>query len=164
MQSQVSYPFILKYTWIELYKDEDIQVQLEPLAKWCRADYVEKRVKEIRGESKLIIFEDDSSLAYDILAVNVGSRTRGANDIPGVNDYSLTTRPINDLLGKIQNKENSLIASKIVPRVAVCGAGAAGIELSFAFKRRWSDLFGQDIKVTLISSEDDILKNESPSV
>ena len=80
-------------------------MELEPLAKWCRADYVEKRVKKINGEKKEIVFEDDSSLGYDILAVNVGSRTRGARDISGVWDHSLTTRPINDMLGKIQKKE-----------------------------------------------------------
>jgi selenide, water dikinase len=43
----------------------------------------------------------------------------------------------------------------------VCGAGAAGIELSFAFKNRWSKLFKQDIKTTLICSEPDIMLHES---
>ncbi len=57
-----------------------------------------------------------------------------------------------------------MVENKIVPRVAVCGAGAAGIELAFAFKSRWSNLFKQEIKVSLISSEDDILKTESPAV
>ncbi len=97
----IFYSFIQIYLIIELYQDEDIQVHMEPLAKWCRADYVEKRVKHIKGETKTIVFEDESTLEYDILALNVGSRTRGANDIQGVWDHSLTTRPINELLGKI---------------------------------------------------------------
>ena len=41
-----------------------------------------------------------------------------------------------------------------MPVVAVCGAGAAGTELSFAFKTRWSQYFGQDIKLTLIGAKD----------
>jgi NADH dehydrogenase FAD-containing subunit len=41
--------------------------------------------------------------------------------------------------------------------VAVCGAGAAGVELAFAFKRRWGDLFQTDIPITLISSDNDIM-------
>jgi NADH dehydrogenase FAD-containing subunit len=32
-----------------------------------------------------------------------------------------------------------------VPIVVICGAGAAGTELSFAFKKRWSDLYQTDI-------------------
>ena len=43
----------------------------------------------------------------------------------------------------------------------MCGAGAAGIELSFAFKKRWSKLFAKDIKTALICSESDIMLNES---
>ena len=76
-------------------------MQLEPLAKWCRAEYVEKRVKQILGKENKLVFEDDSTLDYDVLAVNVGSRTRGAEITNGVWEYSLTTRPINELLGKI---------------------------------------------------------------
>ena len=103
-------------------------------------------------------------MGYDALGVNVGSRTRGANQVPGVSKYSLTTRPINDLLGKIEAKESQLIKDHITPSIAVCGAGAAGIELSFAFKHRWSKLFKRDIKTTLISSEPDIMLHESPSL
>jgi NADH dehydrogenase FAD-containing subunit len=115
---------------------------LEPVAHWCRADYIEKRVHEIDAKNNRIVFEDGTDVKYDALGVNVGSRTRGANDVKGVWDYSLTTRPINDLLGKIEAKENQLLREKIIPTIAVCGSGAAGIELSFAFKARWSKLFG----------------------
>jgi NADH dehydrogenase FAD-containing subunit len=45
-------------------------------------------------------------------------------------------------LPKIEKKENDLKALGIVPRVVICGAGAAGVELSFAFKARWSKFFG----------------------
>ena len=82
----------------------------------------------------------------------------------GVWDHSLTTRPINDLLGKIEKREESLINNNITPSIAVCGAGAAGIELSFAFKHRWSKLFKRDIKTTLICSESDIMKTENEAV
>ena len=29
----------------QLYKDKEIQIDMAPLAAWCKADYVEKRVK-----------------------------------------------------------------------------------------------------------------------
>lgn len=89
-----------------------------------------------------MLFDDDSELEYDVLALNVGSRTRGAETVEGVWENSLTTRPINELLGKIQKKETELLSRSVVPRVVVCGGGAAGVELSFAFKKRWSVAFG----------------------
>jgi NADH dehydrogenase FAD-containing subunit len=98
-----------------------------------------------------LIFEDDTELVYDVLSLNVGSKTRGATTVPGVWDYSLTTRPINELLGKIHRKEEELHYNKIIPKVVVCGGGAAGVELSFAFKNRWSKSFGQEIDVTILS-------------
>jgi NADH dehydrogenase FAD-containing subunit len=130
---------------IELYTDADIQVHLEPLAYWCKADYIEKRVQMIDANKGKLVLEDQSDVNYDALAVNVGSRTKGARDVKGVEKHSLTTRPINDLLGKVERKEEKLIKDKITPVLAVCGSGAAGIELSFAFKNRWSKLFGKDI-------------------
>lgn len=51
------------------------------------------------------MFEDGTSVSYDALGINMGSRTRGANEVKGVWDYSLTTRPINELLGKIERRE-----------------------------------------------------------
>jgi selenide, water dikinase len=118
----------------------------------------------VRASQNKLIFEDDTELEYDVLALNVGSRTRGATTIPGVWDNSLTTRPINELLGKIQRKEEELLSNNIIPKVVVCGGGAAGVELSFAFKNRWSKAFGTEIDVTLLSDQSDVLFYESEAV
>ena len=40
----------------------------------------------------------------------------------------------------------------MIPDVVVCGAGAAGVELAFAFKARWSREFGKEIAVTLVAN------------
>ena len=133
---------------------------LEPLARWCNADFVQKRVKQVKASQNKLIFEDDTELEYDVLSLNVGSKTRGSMNVPGVWENALTTRPINDLLGKIQRKEDELKERGIIPRVVVCGGGAAGVELSFAFKARWSREFGKDIDLTIISHADDILPSE----
>lgn len=118
----------------------------------------------MKGNSNRLLFEDDTELEYDVLALNVGSKTRGAASTPGVWEHSLTTRPINELLGKIQRKEDELIQSGVIPRVVVCGGGAAGVELAFAFKKRWSAAFSREIEVTIISDQPDILYSESDAV
>jgi len=125
-----------------LYKDEDIMVHLEPLAKWCKADWVKGKVVKIEGNANKIHLENGETLDYDVLAINVGSKTRDTNQVKGVWDHALTTRPINDLLPKIAKREQELKAAGIIPEVVVCGSGAAGTEMSFAFKKRWSAFFG----------------------
>ena len=115
----------------------------------------------IDADNNTLILEDQTEVNYNALGLNVGSRTRGSRDVKEIEKHSLITRPINDLLGKIERKEEQLIKDKINPVLAVCGAGAAGIELAFAFKKRWSKLFANDIKTALICSESDIMLNES---
>jgi len=64
----------------KLYTDNDITIHLKPLAKWCNAEYVEKRVTKIIGNENRIALEDGSKIDYDLLVVNVGSRTRGSTN------------------------------------------------------------------------------------
>mmetsp|Transcript_12866 Transcript_12866/g.15286 ORF Transcript_12866/g.15286 Transcript_12866/m.15286 type:complete len:119 (-) Transcript_12866:964-1320(-) len=118
---------------------------MAPLASWCNAEYIEQRVAKVHANDNRLELEDGRMVDYDILALNVGSKTRGANETTGVWEHSLTTRPINDLIPKIDRKEQELLSSGVIPSVAVCGAGAAGTELAFAFKKRWSQVFGQEI-------------------
>ncbi len=118
---------------------------MAPLATWCGAAYIENRVKRVHANENRIELEDGRSVDYDILALNVGSKTRGAIDTSGVWEHSLTTRPINELIPKIMTKELELQATGVIPSVVVCGAGAAGTELAFAFKSRWSKFFNTEI-------------------
>lgn len=151
------YSGMLPGTVATLYTTEDLQISLEPLAIWCNAQYIQKRVKKICANDNRIQMDDDSFLDYDLLVVNVGSKTAGSFNTAGVWENSMTTRPINDLLPKIERKEKEFLEQGIVPVVNVCGGGAAGVELAFGFKRRWSDLFKTNIKVTILSGSDEIM-------
>ena len=98
---------------------------------------------------------------YDILALDVGSKTKQTFSTPGVLEHALTTRPINELLPKIIKKEQELLESGTIPRVVVCGAGCAGVELAFGFKNRWQKVFKQDhIETHVITNHDIILPTE----
>ena len=101
-----------------------------------------KKVARIEANANKVHFADGGSIDYDILCVNVGSKTRDTERVPGVWEYSLPTRPINNLLERISKKEQDMTAKGIIPRVAVVGSGAAGVEMAFAFKQRWGAFFG----------------------
>jgi NADH dehydrogenase FAD-containing subunit len=49
--------------------------------------------------------ENGETIDYDVLAVNVGSKTKDTGNVKGVWDHALTTRPINDLIPKVSKKE-----------------------------------------------------------
>jgi selenide,water dikinase len=136
---------------------------MKPLAAWCKADYIQKEVTRVQGDQNRIHLEDGTTIDYDLLVLNVGSRSRGSHSVPGIWDHSLATRPINHLLASIEKKEKWLLDNNVTPSVAVCGAGAAGTELAFGYKARWSKLFNKDIPVTLISNTSQILPGVHPS-
>ena len=74
---------------------------MPPLAAWCRAEFIQERVAKVAANENKVILENGTEVPYDILALNVGSRTRGIETLKGVHEYALTTRPINELLNKI---------------------------------------------------------------
>lgn len=147
-----------------LYTEDQIKVHLEPLAKWCKANYIQQAVQEVRANDNLVVLADGREVRYDILCLNIGSKTRATEEVPGVWEHALPTRPINDLLPKITQKEQEFLANGVIPEVGVIGHGAAGVELAFAFKARWSKKFNSDIKVTLYSSRDKVLPSDSEPI
>ena len=138
----------------ELYQPRDIQIELRPLARWAGARFIEARVSGIDWREKIVRFDDRPDLAYDVLSLNVGSTTRGS-DVPGVSEHALTTRPINELLMKLEKFEQSFGRAK-KPEVVVVGGGAAGFELACGLHARFNKRFG-GCHITLVDSSADIL-------
>ena len=61
------------------------------------------------ADKNRLLLADGSTVPYDVLALNFGSRTRSTFGIPGVEQHTLTTRPIDDLLPKIIKREQDLL-------------------------------------------------------
>ena len=77
------------------YQVQEIQVDLRKLAIKCGAEFIKQRAVKVEPRYNKIILEDGTEVKYDILSINVGSRTLGTQTVPGVWEYSLTTRPVN---------------------------------------------------------------------
>lgn len=148
----------------ELYDEEQIKIHLPPLATWSRATFVKEKVTKVVGKENKLLFESGREMNNDVLVLNVGSKTRHTETVKGIWEHSLSTRPINEILRKISEKEKYLIENSIIPKVGVVGSGAAGVELAFAFKARWSRKFNTDVEVTIYASGDKILPTEGDHV
>ena len=146
-----------------LYEPSEIQMELRPLAEWAGARFIHAQVTGIDPDQKKVFVDGRPPISYDVVSINVGSTTRGTEDIPGVKEYALTTRPINRLLDKLQDFERNHPVWKKPPRIIVAGAGPAGIELSFGLYHRFSKKAGS-AEVTLIDSYKDLLPKSSKMV
>ena len=134
------------------YRPEEAMVQLGPLAVLCGAEFVPIRAVRLDPHSRIVTLEGGRTIAYDVLSVDIGSRSKGT-DVPGVREHCLMTRPLIALIKALEGLDRR----ETPPKVVVVGAGAAGVELAFTFLRRFQAHFGPSFSLSLIHSTDTIL-------
>jgi len=153
------YPGVLA----EQYDEEETRIPLLPLAVACRTHLLIDSVVAISAAAKTVSLASGTQLAFDILAVNVGSKTPGSN-VPGVLQYAILTRPLNVFLAKLQAREEQLLAEGVAPRVIVVGSGPSGLELSLVLRKRLNAKFpGGNAIITIVDEQSKVLPNSSVS-
>lgn len=131
-----------------LYSEAETRMELRPLCRWAGARFIEARVTGLDPEARRVHLEGRPPLAYDLVSIDLGSTTRGA-EVPGAREHTLGTRPIAALPGRLEAAGRRLAALGRPAEVVVVGGGAAGIELAFCAQARLEKL-GADPRVTLI--------------
>lgn len=134
------------------YQPAEAMIQLSPLATQCGADFIPVKAVKVDPEEKLVTLEDGRTVGFDILSIDIGSRTKGTG-LPGVREHCLLTRPLTRLIEALERIDRL----EIPPKVVVIGAGAAGVELAFAFLRRFQANFGPTFSLSLLHATDTIL-------
>ena len=180
IQSAASYSGMVPACLSKLYTLPQVQIQIEPLAEWAGIDFVQGKVVGMSledEEKKTVQVEVNNSengevvtkeVPFDAISVDIGSTTRDFNRIPGARQYCISTRPISDLVVKIQ-KEEELLKERLqsgtfkAAHFVVVGGGPAGIELSLAIRARFNDMLDSNLSITLIDSSDGLLLRETPA-
>ena len=108
-----------------LYNLDQVQIALDSLADWSGIEFVCNKVvgmsfKENGGRQSVLVEESDDDgnvvrreIPFDVVSVDIGSTTRDYTSIPGAERFTISTRPISDLVRRIQ-AEDDLIKEKIV--------------------------------------------------
>jgi len=130
------------------YTAGQLEIDAAALARSAGARVQLSRASYLDPELHVIELEDGSRVAYDVASLDVGSTVRGL-DLPGVREHALATRPIHDFVTRL---DAALTAAGPRPRIAVVGAGVAGVELAFTLDARLRgegrspevDLIGED--------------------
>jgi selenide,water dikinase len=108
------------------YPPSDLQIDLARLAREAGAVLVLDRAEGLDPERRIARLESGQKLPYDLLSLNLGSVPAGAP--PG-----LGAKPFETFIARWNNEGMK------AKRIAVVGAGAAGVELAMAMRHRRPD-------------------------
>jgi NADH dehydrogenase FAD-containing subunit len=105
---------------------------------------------ELKDEDKII------KVPFDILCIDIGSKTRSNNLVKGVKEYAISTRPISKFEFEIRNFEKNY-KSDNTPDVIIIGGGAAGIEIALTLQERFKIKYSFDSNsnFTIINAKKD---------
>jgi selenide,water dikinase len=107
------------------YRRPEAEIDLARLADAAGAEFIEGEVAKLDHEGKLAVLQEGSELEYDLLSLNVGSLVE--RSIPGAG-FALAAKPFEPFFDKLTTVK--------LNRVAIAGAGAAGVELAMALRYR----------------------------
>jgi selenide,water dikinase len=135
----------------------ELLVDLAPPARRAGADF---RVAEVAGldpARRTLRLADGTALRWDVLSLNTGAAP-AAQGVPGVPEHVLPVKPIGRFLPQWEALHRRVAERPDGPwRLAVAGAGAAGVELAFAVHARLTRDFGPVAAVTVIGAGAELL-------
>jgi len=119
------------------YATAELEIDAVPLARRARARVVLAAATRIDPVARHVEVAGRPPVPYDLASLDVGSSVRGL-DVPGVREHALATRPIRGLLDELDARVARARAARGGEplRVAIVGAGAAGLELAFTLTHR----------------------------
>jgi selenide, water dikinase len=138
------------------YAREEMFIDVARLAEACGARFVVARVAALDAAAGGMQLDDGTRMAYDFVSLDVGSTpaTAGAD---GVAQHALAVKPIEAFLAGWAALLLR-IADGSVRRVAVVGAGAAGVEMLLAMRHRaHATANGAAVEWQLVTDAVDIL-------
>jgi len=132
------------------YREEDTRIDLRPLAYACNAEFLLGTAVSIDPRARRVVMQNGQSIDYDILSINIGSRTLGTCSVPGVEKWAILTRPMNLFIEKLAALEDQLKHKEGPVQLLVVGSGVSGIELICSLKYRLLSKFPQGVVATLV--------------
>ena len=145
-----------------LYTQAQTKINLEPLANYAGVTFVNAKVASADLDGCKLLLDNGSELVYDVVSFDIGSATRGHDEVKGAREFTIPTRPISELVTRIEEAERGIGVDDDV-EVVVVGGGAAGIELAFAIKARWGKERTGKTRVEILDSNNVLFPGESES-
>jgi selenide,water dikinase len=138
------------------YAARELEIDVAALAERAGARVLLTPAIGVDPSARQIALAGQPALAWDVASLDVGSTVRGL-DLPGVREHALATRPIRHFVDRLEARLADVTRrGRSAVRVAVVGAGAAGVELGFTLRARLLAA-GASPEMTVLSGEPAIL-------
>lgn len=161
VQKSAAYSGMVPGCITKAYTPEQTLLDLEPLTDWAGIEFVNDKVIDLDCDNKCIYLRHSNEpVPFDVCSIDIGSASRGVHETPGAKEFTIPTRPISELVQRIEDAEQTMKPGE-PQHVAVIGGGAAGVELSMSILGRWKPLLGDNLKLTLLNSGSELLPSES---
>ncbi|HEX5064495.1 MAG TPA: FAD-dependent oxidoreductase [Myxococcota bacterium] len=144
------------------YAMRELEIDVARLAQRAGAALVLAPATRVDAARRRIEVEGHAPLDFDLASLDVGSSLRGL-ELPGVREHALPTRPIRDFVDRLDARLAACARADAPIRVAVVGAGAAGVELAFCLEARIRR-DGRRADVSLIDAEREPLAALPPAL
>ena len=119
-----------------LYGFDDVHVDLGPLARFAGARLFHGEAVGLDLERRTVLCRKRPPVPYDVLSIDVGIAPR--LDVDGATEHAVPVKPIGGLVARWERLALRVRESPRKLRVAIVGAGAAGVELTLAMQHALS--------------------------
>ena len=120
------------------YGFDETHIDLVRLARAAGARFIHARAVGLSCRRRLLRLAARPDLPFDLLSINVGS-TPDLSKVPGAEDRVLPIKPVADFLRHWHQLEQTLADSEQPVSLGIVGAGAGGVEIALALRRRLMD-------------------------
>ena len=136
------------------YPRKALEIDLVRLARFAGARIILGRAEGLDPDARTIALKGQSPVRFDIASLDVGATGR-IPDIDGFAEHVVCAKPLGRFADAWTSYLERVEAGDAKPRVAVIGAGAAGIELALAARRRLT-AGGATASVSLIEARETV--------
>ena len=146
------------------YTRDDCHIDLARLTRFANCRFVRSACNGINPEARLVFCENGTTLSYDVVSVDTGSRSP-AFDVPGAPEHALPVKPVEQFVPAWEELCKRARRGQAPRRIVVAGGGAAGVEMLLAMQYRLRSLAPADeIGFELVSDTASILAAHNSKV
>ena len=142
-----------------IYNWSEIVIDLIKLSYAYNFRLIHAEVIKIDKNKKKIYFKNRCPLQYDFLSINTGIKSKNASI--NIKNNALSLKPISGIKSLVQKTIKELVNNN--RKLVLIGAGAAGVEVAIAFRKRLNKLKIKN-DIILLSNKEIILENYNNSV
>ena len=139
------------------YSHDEAHVDLAPLAAFASARLIHGAVTGLDFDRNEAAIDGRPALAFDLVSLDIGSTPSPAG-IEGA-EHALPVKPVDRFLERWKEVEGRAVEAGGRFRLVTVGAGAGGVELTLALRRRLAarGMAADRLQFTVVSDRDEVL-------